>query len=665
MTRRLLAAAAAVAFLAVAACDGKKTTPKGSPSPDSTDPGPQFFVPAAYRPAQTGDRSSDPIMVPMASVVIVNKADVSSRVDGTILWVGTPFDAANSPALKDDDKFTHPRDKKVYRRLMPGDIVKKDQIIALLDDEQAFVEHRGAVAKLKAAQEEAKAYEETVKNLIKIVEQEEDGVRRNVVPPQEYYSQLATKSRYEADLTNRRGQIQIAAVDVDKAKYVLDKHVLRAPFDGEVQQILKHEGEGVKGQEPVIVLHEFGRLRAIGNLPKEYINVVSGGDDVTIEVPRDVAAGTTFDQHTTNKPISAVAVAIVGGKPVIVSAAEDGWVYAWDRELKVLGSWRQQAGVRSLAVTRPGVDPAYLLVGSMDGTAKLYNLGLPGASPREFDGRHDGGVSAAAFSPDGRYCVTADERNIYMYEVASGKRMYAFPAREHFSPITALHFTPECRVVSAGKEPSIRVWNVGKDGARVEHRIDTRSGDVAMPGVTDDGSRLLLDADKSHLDVIHLKDLRKERPLVTAGESIRFNTFTAWSPELDKKPDNRLVATTGGVEGVVQLWRAPTEKSRGAEVSRMVTRGSAAATCAAFSPLAENGFLVVGTRKGDVHLWPLPSDTDVREELNEKVTHVEQLIESSGRTVNVLVNFENKKTPANKYLLRPGSAVTLVIQPNK
>jgi len=664
MSRRHLAAAA-VACLAVTACDGKKTTPNGQKNIETTETGPALFVPAEYRPAQTGDHSSDPVMVPMASVVIRDKADVSSRVDGTILWVGTPFDAANSPALKDTDKFTHPRDKTVYRRLMPGDIVKKDQVIGLLDDEQAFVEHRGAVAKLKAAQDEAAAYVETVKNLAKIVEQEAAGLRTGAVPQQEYYSQLATEARYRADLTNRQGQVQIATVDVDKAKYVLDKHTLRAPFEGEVQQILKHEGEGVKGQEPVIVLHEFGKLRAIGNLPKEYINVVSRDDDVTVEVVRDVAAGTTFDQHTTNKPISAVVVGVVAGKPVIVSAAEDGWVYAWDRELKVIGSWRQSAGVRSLAVTRPGVDPTLLLVGGLDGTAKLYNLGLPGASPRELEGRHDGGVSAAAFSPDGLYCVTADERNIYMYEVRSGKRMYTFPAREHYSPITALHFTPECRVISAGKEPSIRVWIAGKEGARVEHRIDTRSGDVAMPGVTDDGSRLLLDADKSHLDVIHLKDLRKERPLVTAGESVRFNTFTAWSPELDKKPDNRLVATTGGVEGVVQLWRAPTGQTRGAEVSRMVTRGSAAATCAAFSPLAENGFLVVGTRKGDVHLWALPSDTDVKDELNAKVTHVEQLIESSGRTVNVIVDFNNKKTPTNKYLLRPGSAVTLVIRPQK
>jgi hypothetical protein len=454
-------------------------------------------------------------------------------------------------------------------------------------------------------------------------------------------------------------------VDADRVQAALGKRTLRAPADGEVQQIHKQPGEGVRPSEPVLTIHDFARLRAVGLLPKEYVSAVARGDEVTIEMPQDVTPAAVFSQHTTNKPITAVAVTAVGGKPVIVSAADDGWVYAWDRDLKVLGAWRQPAAVRSLAVTRKGVEPALALVGGMNGTAKLYDLATPDRKDpvRELEGRHDGGVWAAAFSPDGRFCVTADERGIYMYDVGTGKRQYTFPAREHHSVVTALHFTPQGRVVSAGREPAVRVWEVGADGARAEHRIDSRSGDVPMPGVTDDGSRLLLDADRSHLDVIHLQDLRKERPLVTAGEAGRFTTFTAWSPELPGRADTRLIATTGGAEGVVQLWRAPTADTRGAEVARLVTRGQTPATCAAFSPVPENGFLVVGTRKGEVQLWALPAP-DVQAELKAQVTHVDQTIESSGRTVNVLVDFDNPRF-GDRFLLRPGSAVTLVIRPKK
>jgi WD domain, G-beta repeat len=666
MTRRYLAAATALACFAIAACDGKKTTPSNSNnSPgESAEPGAALFERAEYRKVHTGERAADPITVPMASVVILRKVDVPSRVDGTILWVGFEVDNATAAKLAAGDKFVHPRDKKVYRRLLPGDWVKQDQLVAILDDEHAFIDWEGANVKAEAAKDSAKSYGETVVELRKIVQKTREGVMRGVVPEQEEINSRATLARYQAEKTDHEGSAQVAASDEKKSKYVLDKHILRSAIEGQVQQILKQQGDGVKGQEPVMVIHDLGRLRAIGNLPKEYVNVVARGDEVSIEVPRDVAYGDTFTQHTTNKAIIAVAVAVVDGKPVIISAAEDGWVWAWDRDLKVLAKLRQPVGVRSLAVTRPGAPPL-LLIGGIDGTARLYDLANPTGKAREFEGRHDGGVSAAAFSPDGRYCVTADERGIYMYDVTAGKRMYTFPAREHHSPITALHFTPQGRVVSAGKEPSIRVWVVGKDGARVEHRIDSRSGEVPMPGVTDDGSRLLLDADKSHLDVIHLEELRKERPLVT-GESIRFSTFTAWSPELDKKQDNRLVATTGAAEGVVQLWRAPTAESRGSEVARLMTRGSAAAMCAAFSPQPENGFLVVGTRKGDVHVWPMPSDTDVKAEtLPATVTHVDDSIESSGRTVNVLVDFDNPPLPGNKHLLRPGSAVSLVIRPKK
>ena len=49
--------------------------------------------------------------------------------------------------------------------------------------------------------------------------------------------------------------------------------------DGQVQQVLKHPGEGVKATEPILTLHAFGRLRAVGNLPKEYVTAVGRARD--------------------------------------------------------------------------------------------------------------------------------------------------------------------------------------------------------------------------------------------------------------------------------------------------------------------------------------------------------------------------------------------------
>ncbi|HEY1381046.1 MAG TPA: hypothetical protein VGF55_29880, partial [Gemmataceae bacterium] len=537
MTRRFLAAAVAVACLSLAACNDKKTTGKapanGEAPGEAANPGAALWTYADYRPAKAEGRTPDPITVPMANVVILRKLDLPSRVDGTVLWIGTEVTPAEAGKLDPGDIFNNPRTKKVYRRLRPGDIVKRDQVVAMLDDEQAFIEYEGADTKAKTSIESAKASEKTVEKLKQIVDQERNGVRTGVVPLQELLSQEATLARYQSELVDHQGQAAVAAKDAEKAKYIWDRHFLKPVVDGEVQQVLKHEGEGVKaGQEPLLTIHDLTQLRAIGLLPKEYANAVGRGDEVTIEVARDVPYGATFDQHTTNRPIAAVAVGTAGGKPVIVSAGEDGWVYVWDRDRKVLGSWKQPNGVRSLAVTGPAAGASLVLVGGLNGTARLYDLANPAAKDpvREFEGRHDGGVAAAAFSPDGRFCVTADERSIYMYETATGQRKYTFPTREHHSPITSLSFTPQGRVVSVGKEPSVRVWKVGQDGAQVEHRIDSRSGDVTALGVTDDGNRLLVDADKTRLDVIHLQELRKERPLTTAGEAGRFATFAAWSP---------------------------------------------------------------------------------------------------------------------------------------
>ena len=294
--------------------------------------------------------------------------------------------------------------------------------------------------------------------------------------------------------------------------------------------------------------------------------------------------------------------------------------------------------------------------------AALYNLADPKAERiREFDGRHDGGVTGAAFSPDGKYCVTSDERSLYLYEVATGKRKYSFGNREHNSAITGVHFTPQGRVVSVGRDPSVLVWVVGDKDARVERRFG-RGGEVPALSVTDDGSRLLLDAAKTQLDVIHLQEGRRERPLIGSGEAGRFSTFAAWSPELTKLEDRRLIATTGGTDGVVQVWLAPTEEDRGIEVARLYTRDLSPATCAAFSPEGENGFLVVGTRRGYVHLWSRPT---APAKPKATVTNIGSSIDSSGKTVEMLVEFVNPKVGETSYMFRPGSTVTLVVRPKK
>jgi WD40 repeat protein len=646
-----------------AATESQKTASLSGDEQPTADIGGSLFEAAEFSKAQLADRSNDPITVPLGHATVLQKQDLPSQVDGKVTWVGlevTPAEIAERK-LTPRDLYENPRDKKVYRRMIPGDVVKRNQVIALLDDRQAYVEFQSAQTKHSAAKEEAEGYIKTVSSLDQILRSYQRG--GTAVAEVEYFNQLATKTRYEADLINRQGQSKIAQADLDKYDLQLQKHTIRAEFDGEIQQILKHPGESVRANDPIVILHSLDRLRIEANMPKEYLSVVSKGDVAIVETPRDMPFNTTFEQHTTNRAISKVAVTARNGVPLIVSASEDGEVYAWDRKLDVVGSWRFRNSVKALAVTRPGIDPL-LLIGTDDGTARLYDLTAAGKEPlRTLEGKHEGGVTAAAFSPDGRWLVTSDERNIHLWETANGKKKYTFGGREHHSAITALHFTPQCRVVSVAKEPSIRVWSVGDKGARVEQRIDSRTGDVVSLGISPDGSRLLVDADRNRLDIVHLQDGRKERPLITAGESARLQTFAAFS-------SNNLIATAGGTEGVVQLWKAPTATDRAAECANLITKYHAQPTCAAFSPpLDEKGgkgvpFLVVGTKKGDVHVWEFPNTEELKSEIVSRVTHVDNLIDSSGKTARVLVDIDNP-VRNTKSLLRPGSSVTVVIRPKK
>ena len=473
--------------------------------------------------------------------------------------------------------------------------------------------------------------------------------------------------QYEGESVKTRGAEKKAAGDKAKAALIVDMHILTSNIVGKVQQVLKYPGEGVKAQEPILTVQRLDRMKAVGNLPQELKYLVGRGDEVTIEAPLDVPAdlGKTFYQHTTNKPITAVAVGVANGKPVIVSAGDDGEVYVWDRDLKVLTSWSQPAGVRALAVTRPGRRAG-------PGRGRLGQRGRDPVRPREPPAASRsasstagtmGGVTAAAFSPDGKYCVTADERTLYLYEVATGKRKYSFGDREHHSPITRVSFTPQGRVVSVGKEPSVRVWIVGDKDARVDRRFNCPRRRRRRPR----GDRRRVAAAARRGQDATRRDPPPGRPEGTAADRGRRGRsvldvrglVAGTRPEAE---DHRLIATTGGTEGVVQVWLAPTEQDRGIEVARLNTRDLSAATCAAFAPTAENGFLVVGTRKGFVHVWSRP---DAPAKPKATVTNVGSTIDSSGKTVEMLVEFVNPKVGETSYMFRPGSTVTLVVRPKK
>src|SRR5262245_25475415 len=135
MTRLALVPAALAACLALTGCKDKPTN--GKPGSAGTEPpvvdiGTPFPA-EAYPAAKTGERAPDPITVPLATVVIRDKSEVSATVDGRVVFVGSAVPGAEAMRLRDNEVWTNPRDLNVektwYRRLIPGRWVRAGEPI--------------------------------------------------------------------------------------------------------------------------------------------------------------------------------------------------------------------------------------------------------------------------------------------------------------------------------------------------------------------------------------------------------------------------------------------------------------------------------------------------------------------------------------------------------
>ena len=573
---------------AVTACSNSIDAPKVSEqtrTPNPVDIG-NILFPEKQWPKYPEDAvAADPIRLPLCHLTVLNRVDVPTKEDGTIEWLGVEIKGKqnNPPA----DLFDHVRSGKQYRRLRIGDRVNKGDVIALLNDDRAVIEDsiansniKGAEAQVRAAADAIKYYEANVE-----IEVKANSSKAAIVGAQASLAKaIQEKAAKEWDVHRYEGEKQ-------KADEKLRNHSIKAPITGEVIQLLKQVGEGVKASEPVLQIQNTDRLGIEGNLEVQYASRIAPRTEVYLEPAIMESPQPLRSPHTSSKPIAAVATGVYDNKQVIISASEDGTVKVWDRNA-VYATWKHDGPVRALACSK-----SHVLTGCDDGKARLWSINDVGLEPAlKLDGHHEGGVQAAAFSPDGAFCVTSDDRGeIFLFDTATGKRLFQFP-HEHNGSVTSLRFTPQCRVVSAGRDNMALVWKVGDKSASVEHRFDHRSGEVTNLGVTDDGGEMLLDLDKNRLRVVDLNGDHNRGTLQQPSDS-KFAGFALFSPKIGGAND-RVILTSGGSDGILQLWRWTDGDGRGSELKKLVCTNYAPATCAAFSAEAENGFIVAGTAQG-------------------------------------------------------------------
>jgi len=140
-----------------------------------------------------------------------------------------------------------------------GELVHKGQPLATLDQREFRLDLKAAEETLVVSLADLKRYEE---------------LRR-----------LNLTS--DAEFEQKRSRYELALVELERAKLVIDRSVVRAPFDGVVADRYARVGEKftVEESKPLFKVMSLEPLLARAYLPASGLQTVKVGDEVAVEAP--------------------------------------------------------------------------------------------------------------------------------------------------------------------------------------------------------------------------------------------------------------------------------------------------------------------------------------------------------------------------------------------
>jgi WD40 repeat protein/serine/threonine protein kinase len=232
-----------------------------------------------------------------------------------------------------------------------------------------------------------------------------------------------------------------------------------------------------------------------------------------------------------------------------------GEAQIWDLATgQPIGAPMIHAGLVTVAAFSP--DGRWVLTASGDNTARVWEAqtGKPRSPPLAHDQRPDSNltfVSHASFSPDGRWVLTAgDDRTARLWDAASGHLLHTLK-HQNYSSIRHASFSPDARrvrtIVSLGNQWEIHIWDAGTGqplGPVV--RCQNRFGYVRF---SPDGRWLATANNRT----VQLWDAATGQPI---GPALH---HTCPVDELAVSPDGSSLLTVGGEGGTsgpseVRLW---------------------------------------------------------------------------------------------------------------
>jgi WD40 repeat protein len=631
----------AVAALAGGCNNSKRQDPKGTgksapPAVALADVTGFLYAPQAAPTFPAAGALREPLVIPNGLVQFEERQIVTPETEGLIELVATYFKEGELERLQREKKdltnlvVYHPRDpeRRPMKRLTDGDPVAVGDVLVLLDDQLVTARIKGAEEIKASAQKALVQSEAAVKGAEQRAKLAEESYKKGVGTITELLDAMLTLARFRENEANQAQTIAKSAAELAEANVVLARHKIKSRVNGLIRTIDRRPGQVVKAGEKIMEIESTDRVRIEGRLDVQHSGAVRRGDTVYVEPAVPSAAVAQHKNH--RQPVTGVAVTAHPDGPLVVSTGADGAALVWDPNLaRVAGrklvphNLPHPAGVsvRCVAAAPPGAKALLVVTGSEDGKVRVWDVSnrdnLPSAPKVEPEEAHTGPVQAVAISPDGKCAATAAGRDVFVWDLATGKKLYALPA-EHRDTVTSVAFTPQSELMTAARDGTAKVWKLGEKAAAAKRTLDHRAGAVDALGASPDGARVLFDQDKGRIDLIDPATGQTVGQIENGSSAGGFGPVAAFGPDeaepgaaADKLPPYA-IATAGGdgeLKGTLQYWQAPRTGGRGAEVGRLITPNRAAVTCVAFSPIRNQRFVVVGTAAGSVLLWEPPPAT--------------------------------------------------------
>ncbi|KAJ3082717.1 hypothetical protein HK102_001496 [Quaeritorhiza haematococci] len=282
--------------------------------------------------------------------------------------------------------------------------------------------------------------------------------------------------------------------------------------------------------------HNLG-VNAVAISPDNRL-VVTGSTDTTAKV-FDLTTGKEVRElcgHTA----SLRALAFTPDGKQLVTVSWDNTAKIWDmatgREVMTLYGHTDWVG--TVAVSSDG---RLIATGSNDVSAKIWDRRF-GAMLKEFKGRHEGSVTAVAFSPDGRYLLTAgDDQMVRVCELETGQEVHALSG--HKGMIFGLAVSPDSRyAVSGCGDETAKVWDLqsGKEVWELRGHSNVVFAVAFMP----DGKQIV---------TVSLDRLAKLWDVETGKEVLALTDHTMAIDAVAASSDGRTLVT-GSWDGTAKVW---------------------------------------------------------------------------------------------------------------